>query len=119
MNEQDDDKFVEDLSRRLRTDEVDVSPEVAARLQAARRQAVEIADQPTPAVSPWPRVAGVSGALAAALLVAVVVRTPTDTLPRMPAEELAAAQEAELLEELEFVAWMVAMDEADDLPNQG
>ena len=119
MNEQDDDKFVEDLSRRLRRDEVDVAPDIAARLQAARRQAVEIADQQVPAASPWPRLAGVGGVLAAALLVAVVVRTPTDTLPRMAAEELAAAQEAELLEELEFVAWMVALDEADDLPNQG
>ena len=119
MSDDDNKKFAENLGRRLRASEVDVSPDVAARLQAARRAAVEQADQGSAPASPWSRVAGVGGVLAAALVLAVLIRTPADTLPRMEAEELAAAQEAELLEDLEFVAWLVAMDEMNDLPKQG
>jgi hypothetical protein len=33
--------------------------------------------------------------------------------------EMAAAQEVELLEELEFVAWMLAMEESNATPSQG
>ena len=105
---------------RLRDSEHDVPPEVAQRLAQMRRQAVAAADgASSSAWDLWPRFVGVGAVLSAALLVAVLVRTPTDVLPRLDEAELAAAQEAELLEELEFVAWMVAMEEADELPNSG
>jgi hypothetical protein len=47
-----------------------------------------------------------------------VAQTPALTLPQGDEVELAAAQEIELLEELEFVAWMVAF-ENEDLPTSG
>ena len=108
----------------LRQYELDVSPEVAQRLQAARRLAVDEAeDSLHNQISWWPKIASAGAALSVAVVMAVGVmvylQAPLGTLPRMDEAEMAAAQEVELLEELEFVAWMVAMEEADDLPNSG
>ena len=71
----------------------------------------------------WPKVAGAGAAVTAGLVFAVTVllflQSPVDSLPRMDDVELAAAQDAELLDELEFLAWMVALEEPDDIPKSG
>lgn len=108
----------------LRQDELEVSPEVAQRLQAARRLAVDEAESSLRNRTPWwPKIATAGVAVSAAFVVVVsltvYLQAPLDTLPRMDESEMAAAQEADLLAELEFVAWMVAIEEADELPNSG
>lgn len=108
----------------LRQDELEVSPEVAQSLQAARRLAVDEAERSLASATPWwPKIAGAGAAVSAAFVVVVsltvYLQAPLDSLPRMDESEMAAAQEADLLEELEFVAWMVAIEEADELPNSG
>ncbi len=104
----------------LRQTELGVPLSVQQRLAAARRAAVAEAERPQPV--PWGRLAG-SGALASAALVLVLALmlpgTGTQSLPALEEAEMAAAQNAELLEELEFVAWMLAEESADDSPGKG
>lgn len=114
-----DQQWADRAAERLRQQEHDVSNDVNQRLQAARRAAVEAADEKSAAVDWWPRAAGAGTAAMAIMVAALVLYSPIDPLPRIEASELAAAQEAELLEELEFVAWMIAMEEADAIPAQG
>ncbi len=112
-----DDAYAERLARTLRDGEQDLPPDVIERLTAARRAAVDAADEPVKLV--WPRYAG-AGALATAAVVVVLMTQPEVTpLPPLDAVELAAAQDAELLEDLEFAAWMIAMEEADEPSNSG
>ena len=122
--DQDLDKLAEQLGETLRQQELDVPAEVAERLQAARRQAVTHAEKNAQRKARlWPRVAGAGAAVSAGLVFAVAVllflQSPVDSLPRMDDVELAAAQDAELLDELEFLAWMVALEEPDDIPKSG
>lgn len=102
----------------LRQTELGVPLSVQQRLAAARRAAVAEAERPQPV--PWGRLAG-SGALASAALVLALMLpgTGTQSLPALEEAEMAAAQNAELLEELEFVAWMLAEESADDSPGKG
>ncbi len=114
-----DQQWADHAAERLRQHEHDVPNDVNQRLQAARRAAVAAADEKPGVTDWWPRAAGAGTAAVALMVAALVLYSPVDTLPRIDAAELAAAQEAELLEELEFVAWMIAMEEADALPAQG
>ena len=92
-----------------------VPVDIADRLAAARRAAVAEADSAS-RINWFP----LGGALAAALLiVALFVPRADDRLPLLNEQELAAAQDVELLEELEFVAWLVAMEEDADEPETG
>jgi len=102
-----DPELMEHWRRRRRQ----VDPAVAERLAAARRQAVALLDGPeqtaAPRFLPW----GAALTSAAALLLAVVFWPGANDgalapLPPMDADELAAAQDLELLEELEFIAWL-------------
>lgn len=107
--------FEERVRVAMREAEENVSPDVSHRLAAARRSAVAQAD----AQKPW-MWAGVGGALTAGLLVALLVAPQADeSLPLFAESEMAAAQDVELLEELEFVAWLVAMEENPDALEQG
>lgn len=125
MTDKDEDleKTANALGAQLRQAELDVPSMVAQRLQAARRQAVAQAQSAVASEPGWSRFTGWSAAASALLVlavgVAVFVPKPVDTMPRMNEAEIAAAQESELLQELEFVAWMVAMEEANELPNSG
>lgn len=107
----------------LRDAEQQVPSDVQLKLQAARRAAVmaaEQADQQAQTLSPWYAFGASSGVLAAAAVVIVLMSNPAMMeLPNLNEQELAAAQEVELLEDLEFVAWMLAMEETDETPNQG
>lgn len=97
----------------LRAAEHEIEPEVTQRLLAARREAVALADERRSSPLRWPLGLASGGAMAAVAILGltVMLRTPQfDELPRLDDVELAAAQEVELLEDLEFVAWMIALE---------
>lgn len=85
--------------------------DVTQRLQQARRQAMASVDEPRPWRINW--VAG--GALASILLAVTVLTTTFNATAPFPLvsdpDEFAAAQDLELLEELEFIAWMIEVDD--------
>lgn len=83
----------------------DVDPDVAARLRAARQEAVYIADRKTRRPVPWLAPAG--GVVAAAVVATVMLREPElAPMPALDEAEMAAAAELELLEDLEMLAWL-------------
>ena len=102
--------------------ERDLDPEITQRLASARREAVAMADRRS--VWQTPMAWGLSGSAAAALLAYAII-TPgviepgTEGMPPLDQPEFVIAQEAELLEELEFVAWMMAMEESGEAPVSG
>lgn len=85
--------------------------DVAARLRHARRAAVESLD----ARPRWggARLLAPAGGLAAGALVALVfLRGGPVVLPEADERELAAMAEMELLDDMEFVAWLIENDAA-------
>ena len=95
-------------------DETRLSPEILQRLQSARRLAVATFDAraATPRVPPrWVP----AGALATTVLAVGLATTTMDTreLPNVgDARALVAAQDVELLDDLEFLAWLPDDDHA-------
>ena len=95
-------------------DDAALAPDIVARLGAARRRAVAIADAQsvTPRVPPrWVP----AGALATTVLAVGVAMVAMDTreLPAVDdARALVAAQDVELLDDLEFLAWLPDDDHA-------
>ena len=92
----------------------DTEPSVAARLAAMRREAVAIAEDGS-RESSWlqhlfaPRALVAAGAVLSLVIAAWVVLRPTDDslpLPLLTEPEIAVVQDLELLEELEFLAWL-------------
>jgi hypothetical protein len=85
-----------------------VPPNVADRLAATRRAAVERVDRPVPA----PLGAWVPAGAMATTLIAVgllVVEFSGRDVP-LPVEEVQAVQHLDLLEDIELFAWMVEQD---------
>ncbi|MEL7298200.1 MAG: hypothetical protein AAGJ86_11100 [Pseudomonadota bacterium] len=83
-----------------------VPPDVARRLQAARRAAVDIAEQrqQRPPVLTW---LPAGGAVAAGVLAVVLMQEQRMTpLPNLNDMELEAANELELLDDLAMLAWL-------------
>ena len=102
----------------LRDTEKQVPDAVRQRLADARRTAVNAAD--TGVSMRWAPLMGASALASAALLVVLVLpQSASQSLPLLEASEMAAAQELELLEELEFVAWMLAEEKDNAFPSQG
>ena len=100
----------------LRADEQSIEQDAVARLAAARRAAVAAVRTPWYRQR-WVLPSGVGAGFAtAALVVALILSSPVDTLPVMAEDEMLAAQEVELLEELEFAAWLVMLEENDEFP---
>ena len=82
-----------------------IDHDVAARLRAARQEAVYLADRKSRQRVNWLMPAG--GAVAAGLVAAVMLREPAmQPMPALDEIEMAAAAELELLEELELLAWL-------------
>ncbi len=108
----DDIAFTERVRSAL--DAAGVPDDVVDRLGAARRQAVAIADaraRIVPLPSRWLPM----GAMAATVLAAVLLRGPPN-IPAVPFDDdlqLAAVDDLDLLENLEFAAWMVESDAGD------
>lgn len=91
-------RVVEQLDQR-------VDDDVAARLRAARQEAVYAADRRSARSRLWLAPAG--GAVAAAVVAAILLREPgVAPLPMLDEQELAAATDLEFLEALEMLAWM-------------
>src|SRR5262245_24810329 len=109
----DDDILIERVRERLQ-DVVETDPlpsEVVARLAAARRAAVAaIPDKPVYVPSAWLTV----GAMAATLLAAVLLRPAIDIDPLLDDDVQLAAENLDLLENLEFAAWMDESDGNDE-----
>lgn len=91
-----------------------VDPDVSQRLARMRREAVRMAED---TASPWDRIARFLGghsltafATAAGLVFAVWLGLRTvgqpPALPMLDEPEVAVVQELELLEDLEFLAWL-------------
>ena len=89
-------------------------PDVQQRLARIRREAVQIAEESS---SPWRRIAWFPGGRSLAALTAaagfalavwlgVRVGSEPPPLPVLDEPEVAVVQELELLEELEFLAWL-------------
>jgi hypothetical protein len=98
-----DDDFVSQVRAAL--DDVVLAPALAARLATARRRAVAAVDLPVARTTgPWLPV----GALATTLLV-VALGVSFDgggTPPLDDEAQLAAVEDLDLLQDLEFVAWL-------------
>ena len=112
-----DEAVAERLAGMLRDGERDLPPEVVQRLAAARRTAVAAADRPSMGV--WPRYVGAGALASVGLVVALMLQPDVTPLPPLDDAELAVAQDAELMEDLEFAAWMMAMEETDESSNSG
>ena len=107
-------EFQERVGQVLRESEVDLDVETLDQLAMARRTAVSQADRTTSALQPW--AVGLAGsAAAAALVLALTLNTIEEELPPMDEVEFVVAQDAELMEDLEFVAWMIALEENGEL----
>lgn len=117
--------WTEAAAQQLRHQERQISPQAEQALAQARSAALAQAKEGS-ARFKWWQVSGMGAAASAVLLLALYMGIPgvgTDLelapLPQMDEIDMAAAQEAELLEDLEFVAWMLALEETYDQPSQG
>lgn len=94
----------------LHETERDIDLETREQLAAARRAAVASADASAPWLPPWlsPWLLGFGGSAATmALVLAITFASVEPELPPLDQVEFAVAQDTELLEDLEFVAWMM------------
>ena len=126
MSDTKDDAWVGQVADKLDRLEADVPSEVQLQLQAARRTAIAQAERQatqkeTRSRKPWLSYTLLgSGAFASALVVSLVfLGQPEPALPLLEDAEMAAAMEVEMLEELEFLAWMIEEGELLDEGQQG
>jgi hypothetical protein len=111
-------KWAEQAGRQLRAHEEVLAQSSQARLRSVRGQALQAASETRRPWLFWPALSATAGC-AALLAWTVLITAPIDMLPVMDELEMTAAQDVELLEDLEFVAWMLAEQEVDDAPSQG
>jgi hypothetical protein len=104
----DDEAFATTARSLLDAGDASLDSEVGRRLAAARRAAVAaLTATPVAHAARWIPASAAAGTLLAVALFAWSVRIPA--LPYYDDEQAAlAAQELELLDEIEFVAWMAA-----------
>lgn len=97
----------QDLVTRVRREAEQVPPEVSARLRAIRSDAIAATQAPADGWRRWP-LAGVAAAAMLMLAVAINYRGPEElpALPVVDPQELALVENMELLESLEFLAWL-------------
>jgi len=112
MNTESDRHAIELATTALNEQVAELSEDVQARLSAARRAAVSELDRQAPVVlSPWIPTVAVATTLLAVGLLSFHFATPE--LPLYNGEEAQlAAQNMELLTDMEFVAWLVEEDES-------
>ncbi|MEM7000752.1 MAG: DUF3619 family protein [Pseudomonadota bacterium] len=109
----DDATFAHTLGSELRDAEENLPGDISSRLNQARHAALSAAETKSAhgwRFGGWQKLAGASAFAAVAVLSLVLMQTDPDTLPRMSDEELFAAQDAELLEDLEFLAWVAELE---------
>lgn len=112
MNNDDKTDSLDHLARDLRARNSRVPDDVADRLRVMRQDAVAVIDKPRQSASFW-MPAGVATSAAAVLVTIALVRAPGpavegfEPLPvNLAADELAVINEMDVLEDLEFLAWM-------------
>ena len=111
----DDQRWVEQATRHMRVRAAHLPGHIQSRLTTARHAAIaQGLSQPLSRRLQWPGFAA-TALLAAYISYTLLSPTTVDQLPMLDETEMAAAQETELLEELEFIAWMEAMEMADEL----
>lgn len=104
------------LAQALKTEAQQVAQPVAGRLRDARVEALSQADRPTLASPNWLRGGLVASSAMMILVVMVTARNP-EPIPRLPLigeQEAALVTDMELLEQLEFLAWL-----EEEQPNAG
>ncbi len=116
MAESDKDGHLEEaVQAALRAEREQLPADVRSRLAASRRDAVAILEDSETGTQGWslaallaPRGLAVAAAASvAAIALWVGLSTPEDpALPLISAPEVAVVQDLELLEELEFLAWL-------------
>lgn len=107
IDDQVDPQSEEDIVLRVREEAAQVPPLVSERLREIRREAVASDVPDRSSWRYWP-VAGIGVAAMLVLTVMINLRAPED-LPELPvidAQELAVFENLELLESLEFLAWL-------------
>jgi hypothetical protein len=110
-DQQPDPEFESRLRDALASDARDIAPEIAERLAVMRTSAVaQFERTPRRFQFSWVAASGVAAALATVTLAAgLFLFSRAELVPEMPAAvepEFAAAQDLELLTELEFLAWL-------------
>lgn len=108
MTDQDsDNEFVEGLTERLNAEVEELPQTSRLRLQAMRRQAVASAPRQWWQLSlPTAGLIGSAAVLALAVFLSISTTDPVPMLPVVDEVELAIVQDLELLEQLEFLAWL-------------
>ncbi len=115
----DNEEWAARLGEQLRRQEADLPPHVTQQLAQHRRAAVAAADTGGRTPGVWSWWAGAGAAAATVLAVGILLQSPVQQLPVADDLDLVVAQDVELLEELEFVAWMVAMEDESPYPPSG
>ena len=106
-----DQASIDAMESNLRRQEETLPPDVTDRLAAARRAAVaRMAEQ-----DEWlsmPRLLPAGGLLAAGVVAAILwpVPQPSLQLPALDDNEMAAATDMEMLDEIELIAWLLEQD---------
>ena len=108
MSDKPDDVDEQLRERLLAQKAAELAPDIAARLSTMRREAVAAAVSTPVAVKPqrWVWAALPAAAAALLLFVGVNFRGIDSEFPILEEQESAAAADLELLEDLEFLAWL-------------
>ncbi len=111
----DDEKWVEQTAEQMRAQASGLPAHIQSRLTTARHTAISQGlHRPFSERLKWPALAATT-IFAAFMSYTLLGPTTVDQLPLLDETEMAAAQETELLQELEFVAWMEALEMGDEL----
>ncbi len=116
MSKDDDQRSDHELAERARDSMRDarLPDDVQRKLRLARAAAVERLEdagrKPVFGGARWLVPAGAAATLFAGVM--LVGKAPTDTMPILDEQELAAAADMDLLDDIEFLAWM--LEEAGD-----
>ena len=121
MSERDTQEFERQVVSALERSELDIHPDRLQRLQQARREAVAAAEAAGPVatrVAWWWLPTGAAAAVA--LTVGLMLSGNDQPVPLLldPAE-MSAAQDLELLTDLEFMAWMLEQEQMDGTIHAG
>ena len=112
MSDRQNDELEQRAREALRRSELDIDPERVQRLQQARREAVAAAERslavPSSSRLWWWLPTGAVAAVA--LVVGLMLNPAPEPIPVLDPLEMSAAQDMDLLTELEFMAWILEQE---------
>ena len=119
----DEEKLAQQLGARLRELEEEISPEESARLATVRVRALHQLNEPR-RISDFrhllwsPKLLGAGAFAVGALAISLYVFRDAgiEAMPDFAAPEFLAAQETELLQDLEFAAWIADLEDMNEPP---